>query len=106
MQGDHITNVEKLTTGLSRVIFNRMKTAIKAKEAPTILTCPVCMSDRFETISVRMAKCESCGFIWNHEVSDRDNLLLILEHQAKRERAATVPAPLQVLPGKKRKARK
>jgi ribosomal protein L37AE/L43A len=83
-----------------------MKAVTKAKEAPTILVCPACLSDRLEAISVRMAKCESCGFIWNHEVSDRDNLLLILEHQAKREKAGTAPAPFQVLKGKQRKARK
>ena len=52
----------------------------KNKRNP-ILSCPVCLSDRLDSISVRMKKCESCGFIWNHEVSDRDNLLLIVEHQ-------------------------
>ena len=85
-----------------------MKTAtIKEKEAPTVLACPVCMSDRLERISSRMAKCESCGFIWNHEVSDRDNLLLILEHQAKREKVAMELVPtLKILPEKKRKGRK
>ena len=82
-----------------------IKTAIKAKEA-AMLACPVCLSDRLETISVRMAKCESCGFIWNHEVSDRDNLLLILEHQAKREKDVNVPSSLQVLPEKKKKRTK
>ena len=78
-----------------------MKTATKVKEKPA-LACPVCMSDRLETISARMAKCESCGFIWNHEVSDRDNLLLILEHQGKVERAniANPPLPLEILPKK------
>jgi hypothetical protein len=84
-----------------------MKTATKVKERP-ILACPVCMSDRLETISARMAKCESCGFIWNHEVSDRDNLLLILEHQAKLERAKkeNPPPPLQIVPKKGRAKRK
>jgi len=48
-----------------------------------IPACPVCFSDRLEIISIRMNKCESCGFIWNHEVSDRDNLMLIVEHQSK-----------------------
>ena len=61
-----------------------------------LLLCPVCLSDNLDLISVRMKKCQSCGFIWNHEVSDRDNLLLILEHQAKRadrnELAATGPS--------------
>jgi hypothetical protein len=33
-----------------------------------------------------MKKCKSCGFIWNHEVSDRDNLLLIVEHKTKLEK--------------------
>jgi ribosomal protein L37AE/L43A len=50
-----------------------------------LLACPVCLSDNLDAISVRMKKCQSCGFIWNHEVSDRDNLLLIMEHQTKRE---------------------
>ena len=50
-----------------------------------LMACPVCLSDKLDAISVRMKKCESCGFIWNHEVSDRDNLLLIMEHQSKRE---------------------
>ena len=79
-----------------------MKTA-KVKERPA-LACPVCLSDRLEPISVRMVKCESCGFIWNHEVSDRDNLLLILEHQAKVERAksANPPPPLQLVEKKAR----
>jgi hypothetical protein len=61
-----------------------------------LLLCPVCLSDNLDLISSRMKKCKSCGFIWNHEVSDRDNLLLILEHQAKREDrrelAATAPS--------------
>jgi ribosomal protein L37AE/L43A len=61
-----------------------------------LLLCPVCLSDNLDMISVRMKKCQSCGFIWNHEVSDRDNLLLIVEHQVKRadkrELAATAPA--------------
>lgn len=84
-----------------------MRTATKVKEKPA-LACPVCLSDRLETISVRMAKCESCGFIWNHEISDRDNLLLILEHQAKVERAktATTPPALQILPKKTRSVSK
>lgn len=82
-----------------------MKTATKVKDT-TLRACPVCMSDRLETISVRMAKCESCGFIWNHEVSDRDNLLLILEHQAKRERAANASVGVELIPAKPRKGRK
>jgi len=82
-----------------------MKTAAKAKETTPVLACPVCMSDRLEPISSRMAKCESCGFIWNHEVSERDNLLLILEHQAKREKTTDTP-PLQIVPEKKKKRRK
>lgn len=84
-----------------------MKTVNKVKEKPA-LACPVCMSDRLDTISPRMAKCESCGFIWNHEVSDRDNLLLIVEHQAKVERNKGVIAPpaLQIVPKKTRGAAK
>lgn len=45
------------------------------------------MSDDLDSISERMKKCKPCGFIWNHEVSDRDNLLLILEHQSKMDKA-------------------
>ena len=82
-----------------------MKIATKAKEKPA-LACPVCMSDRLEAISIRMAKCESCGFIWNHEVSDRDNLLLILEHQAKVEKKNIAVPPLQLLQEKSRTVRK
>jgi uncharacterized Zn finger protein len=82
-----------------------MKIATKTKERPA-LACPVCMSDRLENISARMAKCESCGFIWNHEVSDRDNLLLILEHQAKVEKKSLTVPPLQLLPQKGRPVRK
>jgi len=73
--------------------------ADKSETAQTqdrLLLCPVCLSDNLDLISVRMKKCKSCGFIWNHEVSDRDNLLLILEHQVKRadrgELAATGPS--------------
>ena len=58
----------------------------KMKTTGKILQCPVCMSDRLDTISIRMKKCKSCGFIWNHDVSDRDNLLLIVEHQGKVEK--------------------
>jgi hypothetical protein len=78
-----------------------MRIATKIKEKPA-LACPVCLSDRLDSISPRMAKCESCGFIWNHEVSDRDNLLLIVEHQAKVERnkGLTAPPPLKILPKK------
>jgi len=76
----------------------------KKKENP-ILSCPACLSDRLDTISVRMKKCLSCGFIWNHDVSDRDNLLLILEHQQKRELAQIAPVPV-VVPKKTTKARK
>lgn len=57
------------------------------KNTKRIFQCPVCLSDKMDTISPRMKKCKSCGFIWNHEVSDRDNLLLIVEHQNKRERS-------------------
>ncbi|HEY7162574.1 MAG TPA: hypothetical protein VH815_15030 [Acidobacteriota bacterium] len=67
-----------------------------AESQDKLLQCPVCLSDNLDLISVRMKKCQSCGFIWNHEVSDRDNLLLILEHQYKRENprelAATAPS--------------
>lgn len=67
-----------------------------AETQERLLLCPVCLSDNLDLISSRMKKCKSCGFIWNHEVSDRDNLLLIMEHQAKRadrqELAATGPS--------------
>ncbi len=67
-----------------------------ASAAEKMLLCPVCLSDNLDVISSRMKKCKSCGFIWNHEVSDRDNLLLIMEHQVKRadrqELAATGPS--------------
>jgi ribosomal protein L37AE/L43A len=80
--------------------------AAKMKANP-VLACPVCLSDRLQAISVRMAKCESCGFIWNHEVSDRDNLLLILEHQAKMDRAQEASTPvLKILPKKSAAIRK
>lgn len=73
-----------------------------------LLLCPVCLSDNLDMISVRMKKCQSCGFIWNHEVSDRDNLLLIVEHQVKRadkrELAATAPS-IPFVPSKDRKPR-
>jgi hypothetical protein len=68
-----------------------MKTAAQKKENP-ILACPVCLSDRLDHISVRMSKCLSCGFIWNHQVSDRDNLLLIVEHKDKWEAEQDTPA--------------
>jgi len=72
------------------------------KEATSKVFCPVCLSDNLDEISSRMKKCRSCGFIWNHEVSDRDNLLLIVEHQTKRENAnPQTPIKEQV---KKRKA--
>ena len=66
-----------------------MRTAktVKKEAASKARFCPVCMSDRLDKISVRMKKCKACGFIWNHEVSDRDNLLLIVEHQSKLEKA-------------------
>ncbi len=76
----------------------------KKRENP-ILSCPVCLSDRLDTISVRMKKCTSCGFIWNHDVSDRDNLLLILEHQAKREVTQISPIPVIVPKNTKRTAK-
>lgn len=72
----------------------------KKRENP-ILSCPACLSDRLDKISVRMKKCLSCGFIWNHDVSDRDNLLLILEHQAKREVTQIAPVPVVVPHSKK-----
>ena len=81
-----------------------MKAATQKKLNP-ILVCPVCLSDRLDEISVRMCKCLSCGFIWNHEVSDRDNLLLIVEHQTKREAVRETP-PLRVLVSKKTKRSK
>jgi ribosomal protein L37AE/L43A len=93
----------KLTSGPRKLIFNMMKAAVKTKEATPVLACPVCMSDRLEPISSRMAKCESCGFIWNHEVSERDNLLLILEHQAKREKVGDATPPLTIVREKKKK---
>ena len=67
----------------------------KKRARGPILSCPVCLSDRLDSISERMKKCLSCGFIWNHEVSDRDNLLLIVEHQARveKERGTTAPLP-------------
>src|SRR5262245_11544606 len=64
----------------------------KKKENNPILSCPACLSDRLDMISVRMKKCLSCGFIWNHEVSDRDHLLPIMEHQDKREVPELPPA--------------
>ncbi len=64
----------------------------KKRKAPELF-CPVCLNDGLETISPRMKKCKSCGFIWNHEVSDRDNLLLIVEHKTKLEN--TVRPPLR-----------
>jgi transposase-like protein len=80
--------------------MGRKKQKIDKSEAAQtegkLLLCPVCLSDNLDVISVRMKKCKSCGFIWNHEVSDRDNLLLIVEHQVKRadkqELAATAPS--------------
>jgi len=81
------------------------KTAI-SKTNP-ILLCPVCLSDDLDTISPRMKKCKSCGFIWNHEVSDRDNLLLILEHQSKLDAMRPVSSPppnLKIVHPKNRKA--
>jgi hypothetical protein len=80
--------------------MGRKKQKIEKSETPPaeerMLLCPVCLSDNLDVISSRMKKCKSCGFIWNHEVSDRDNLLLIMEHQVKRadrqELAATAPS--------------
>jgi hypothetical protein len=63
----------------------KQKTELINQANSRLLACPVCLSDNLDVISVRMKKCKSCGFIWNHEVSDRDNLLLIMEHQTKRE---------------------
>ena len=68
-----------------------------------MLLCPVCLSDNLDLISSRMKKCKSCGFIWNHEVSDRDNLLLIMEHQVKRagrEELATAGPSIPFVPSK------
>lgn len=71
---------------------------------PKALSCPVCLSDNLDVISVRMKKCQSCGFIWNHEVSDRDNLLLIVEHQSKRSTPKIEPETLaDVSEGRTRK---
>ena len=82
------------------------KSAAKAKISQ-VLVCPVCLSDRLDPISSRMSKCESCGFIWNHEVSDRDNLMLIVEHQTKLEKAAQQPPPpLQIVTKQKPTRRK
>jgi hypothetical protein len=77
------------------------------KEPNPILLCPVCLSDDLDVISVRMKKCNSCGFIWNHEVSDRDNLLLIVEHQTKLDALRPEPAPpsLKIVKPKKGKER-
>ncbi|MCI0447100.1 hypothetical protein L0152_28325 [bacterium] len=78
----------------------------KSKAAPAaerMLLCPVCLSDNLDVISSRMKKCKSCGFIWNHEVSDRDNLLLIMEHQVKRadrEELATAGPSIPFVPSK------
>jgi len=79
------------------------RTAAHKKEN-SILLCPVYLSDDLDVISVRMKKCESCGFIWNHEVSDRDNLLLIVEHQTKMDALRPQPAPpaLRIVEPKKK----
>lgn len=62
----------------------KMKKTAPKKDVPRKATfCPVCMSDRLDRISDRMKKCKSCGFIWNHTVSDRDNLQLIIEHKSR-----------------------
>ena len=85
--------VEKFDANPSKQYIKSMS---KKRVRSPILSCPVCLSDRLDSISERMKKCLSCGFIWNHEVSDRDNLLLIVEHQARveKERApAVVTAP-------------
>lgn len=63
--------------------MKRKKAASQKTVVDKVVFCPACMSDRLETISDRMKKCKSCGFIWNHTVSDRDNLQLIMEHQTK-----------------------
>ena len=73
----------------------------------TQLVCPVCLSDKLDPISPRMNKCESCGFIWNHEVSDRDNLMLIVEHQSKLDRAGLMPPPqLRIIPPESKRGRR
>lgn len=77
------------------------KSALKSRQNP-ILFCPVCFSDRLDPISERMKKCESCGFIWNHEVSDRDNLMLIVEHQKRVDETRDEDMSLKVLEGKRR----
>jgi hypothetical protein len=74
------------------------------KRIKSLLVCPVCLSDRLDTISPRMSKCLSCGFIWIHEISDRDNLQLIVEHQTKWEQGRQ--PVLTVLPPKKKKRAK
>ena len=66
-----------------RLIFITMGKK-REKKGPKLF-CPVCLYDSLDTISPRMKKCTSCGFIWNHEVSDRDNLLLIVEHKTRLE---------------------
>lgn len=79
-----------------------------APAAERMLLCPVCLSDNLDMISIRMKKCKSCGFIWNHEVSDRDNLLLIVEHQVKRagrEEFATAGPAIPFVSSKPRKPR-
>ncbi len=75
------------------------------KKVNPILACPVCLSDNLDVISLRMKKCLSCGFIWNHEVSDRDNILLIVEHQTKMEDSPDAP-PLKIVKSAKKASRK
>jgi hypothetical protein len=74
-----------------------MAKATARKKPNPVLFCPVCFSDRLQTISVRMKKCVSCGFIWNHEVSDRDNLMLIVEHQSKWQAETENPPTLKIV---------
>ena len=96
-----------MTNGLIVLIFyvNIMARTATNKEPNPILLCPVCLSDDLDVISVRMKKCNSCGFIWNHEVSDRDNLLLIVEHQTKMDALRPEPPPpsLKIVKPKKGK---
>ncbi len=78
-----------------------MAKSVTPKKVNPILACPVCLSDNLDVISPRMKKCLSCGFIWNHEVSDRDNILLIVEHQDKMEETEPPPSLKILKPARK-----
>lgn len=82
-----------------------MAKAVTPKKVNPILACPVCLSDNLDVISPRMKKCLSCGFIWNHEVSDRDNILLIVEHQTKMGDTEP-PPPLKIVKPARKNPRK